>query len=32
MLEFVLEVRRDPQFGGIPEAIHFAGEVFGELG
>ena len=30
-LEFALDVRRDPQFSSVPEAIHFSGEVFGEL-
>ena len=24
-------MRRDPQFSSVPEAIHFSGEVFGEL-
>ena len=31
-IEFALEVRCDPQLCGVPEAIHFAGEVLGELG
>ena len=31
-VEFALDVRSDPQFSGVPEAIHFSGEVFGELG
>ena len=30
-LEFALDVRCNPQLSGVPEAIHFAGEVFGEL-
>ena len=31
-VEFALEVRRDSQFSGLPEALHLTGEVFGELG
>ena len=31
-IDFALEVRCDPQFSGVPEAIHFSGEVFSELG
>ena len=30
-VEFALDVRCDPQLGGVPEAIHLSGEVFGEL-
>ena len=30
--QLAAQVRRDPQFGGVPEPIHFTGEVFGELG
>ena len=30
--EFVLDVRRDPQLSGVPEAIHPAGEVLCEWG
>ena len=32
MIEFALDVRCDPQLCGVPEAIHFTGEVSGELG
>ena len=31
-VEFPLDVWRDSQFSRVPEAIHFSGEVFGELG
>ena len=31
-VEFALELRCDPQFSCVPDAIHFSGEVFGELG
>ena len=31
-VEFALDVRRDPEFGGVPEVIHLSGEVLGELG
>ena len=31
-VEFSLEVWCDPQFSALTEAIHFSGEVFGELG
>ena len=31
-VELALDVRRDPQLCGVPEAIHFSGEVLGELG
>ena len=31
-LQLAAHVRRDPQLGGSPEAVHFSGEVFGELG
>ena len=30
-LKFALDPWRDPQFSALPKAIHFAGEVFGEL-
>ena len=30
-LKFALDPWRDPQFSASPKAIHFAGEVFGEL-
>ena len=32
MVEFALDVRSDPEFGAVPEAIHFLSEVLGELG
>jgi hypothetical protein len=31
-VEFALDVRSDPEFGAVPEAIHLSGEVLGELG
>ena len=31
-IEFALDPWRDPEFSDVPEAIHFSGEVFGELG
>ena len=31
-VEFALEVRSNPQFCSIPEAIHLTGEVLGEWG
>ena len=31
-IKFALDVRRDPQLGSVPEAIHFTGEVLCELG
>ena len=31
-IEFALDVRCDPEFSGVLEAIHLTGEVFGELG
>ena len=30
-IEFALDVWCDPEFSGVPEAIHLTGEVFGEL-
>ena len=30
-IEFALDVWCDPQFSGVPEAVHLTGEVFGEL-
>ena len=30
-IKFALDVRRDPQLNAVLEAIHFTGEVFGEL-
>ena len=30
-VEFVLDMRSDPKFSGVPEAVHLAGEVLGEL-
>ena len=26
----MLDMRSDPEFSGVPEAIHFTGEVFSE--
>ena len=31
-VKFLPDARSDPKFRFIPEAIHFSGEVFGELG
>ena len=31
-LKFALDPWRDPKLCGVPEAIHLAGEMFGELG
>jgi len=31
-VEFAFDVRCDPQLCGVPEAIHFSGEVLSELG
>ena len=31
-VEFVLDMRSDPEFSGVLEVIHLAGEVFGEFG
>ena len=31
-VEFALDVRCDPYFSGVPETIHFTGEVLSELG
>ena len=30
-VEFVLDMRSDPEFSGIPKVIYFSGEVFSEL-
>ena len=30
-IEFALDVRHDPEFSSLPDAIHFSGEVFSEL-
>ena len=32
LFQLAAQVRCDPQLGGVPEPIHFMGEVFGELG
>ena len=31
-IRLAAQVWCDPQFGGVPEAVHFPGEVSGELG
>ena len=32
MVKLVLDVRTVSESSGVPEAIHFSGEVFGDLG
>ena len=32
LFQLAAQVWCDPQFGGVPEAIHLPDEVFGELG